>query len=338
MSSALIRSAILFTGMVAVVISGCSSDSNNPSGVASNDASGDFIDFGSSLITLDSVRPVDEAMGALLTALNENDAITALPVIDHQANAASIDESLRPTSVQLFGNPALGTPLMQHSQLVGLDLPQKIIAWENEDAEVKLAYNSVDYLQQRHSIEGDAAALEALTKIGNALNALATNASGSTDGNVDRAVQIPIDMCAADDPCHPGQGIDAVVSSQDMETTYAALVSAIENSEALRVFVELDHAANAQTVGMELNPTRLVIFGNPNAGTPLMQAEQSIGIDLPQKMLVFENEEGVVRIVWNDPLFLATRHGIEDQDERLAAISGVLEGLANEAAGIVVDE
>ena len=71
---------------------------------------------------------------------------------------------------------------------------------------------------------------------------------------------------------------------------------------------------------------------------PLMQAEQSIGIDLPQKMLVFENADGVVTIAWNDPLYVAARHGISGQDERLTAIAALLSDLASNAAGITAEE
>jgi uncharacterized protein (DUF302 family) len=330
MSSKFVKGAVLCTSLTAIIISGCSSDNDDPIASALSDAA----TANGGLIMLDSARPVDEAIGALQTALSSNDAITALPLIDHQANAASIEETLRPTAVQLFGNPALGTPLMQVNQLAGLDLPQKILAWENEDEEVKLAYNSADYLQQRHGIDGDEDASAALTTIGNALNALATTASGVVDDGTDE--QDP--PMAAASGINAGDGINTVISNRDMDSSYTALVSAIENAEALRLFAELDHADNAQTAGLELNPTRLVIFGNPNAGTPLMQSAQSVGIDLPQKMLVFENDEGDVTIAWNDPVYLAQRHGIEDQDERLMAISAALEGLANEAAGIAADE
>ncbi len=283
-------------------------------------------------LTMDSARPVGEAMGALRTALDSNEAITALPLIDHQANALGIGETLRPTSVQLFGNPALGTPLMKVNQLAGLDLPQKILAWEDEEGLTHLAYNSADYLEQRHSIEGDESAVSALETIGNALNSLTRNASGNTaDDSSEEMVPAPLTSVSA------GEGIVQVTSTRNMETTYSALVTAIQNNDALQLVAQLDHAANAQSIGQELDPTRLLIFGNPNAGTPLMQSGQTIGIDLPQKMLVFRKGDDVT-IAYNDPAYLAERHGITGQDDRLAAISGALAGLANDAAGIIPAE
>ncbi len=324
MSSALFKGAILCTSMATAFIAGCSSDDDDDTGTSTGTAIA--VD---GLVTIDSARPVSEAMGALLTALDSNDAITALPLIDHQANAAGIGETLRPTSVQLFGNPALGTPLMQVNQLAGLDLPQKILAWENEEGDTQLAYNSADYLQQRHDLNGDEAADAALQTIAGALDALSFNASGNTDNDSDVSASTTVSA---------GEGITIVTSTQDMDTTYSTLVGAIENAEPLILVRELDHAANAGTVELSLNPTRLLIFGNPNAGTPLMQAEQSIGIDLPQKMLVFEDDAGVVSIAYNDPFYLAARHGIEGEDARLTVISEALAGLANMAAGTAETE
>jgi uncharacterized protein (DUF302 family) len=78
---------------------------------------------------------------------------------------------------------------------------------------------------------------------------------------------------------------------------------------------------------MELPPTTLLIFGNPRLGTPLMQASRSVAIDLPQKMLVWE-DEGEVMVSYNDPQYLAARHGIEGKEEILETISNALENLA----------
>ncbi len=329
MSNALLKGAILSVTLLTTVISGCSSDDDD----MTDEVAGGSFSLVDGFISMDSALPVGEAMGALQTALGGNEAITALPLIDHQANATAIGETLRPTAVQLFGNPALGTPLMKVNQLAGLDLPQKILAWEDEEGVTHLGYNSADYLQQRHAIEGDESAVTALETIGNALSALATNASGNTtDESTDDADTTQTLTVSA------GEGIEQVISTRDMETTYSELVTAVQNSQALRLVAQLDHAANAANIGLELDPTRLLIFGNPNAGTPLMQSEQTIGIDLPQKMLVFQNAEGDVTIAYNDPVYLAARHGITDQDDRLIAIRGALAGLANNAAGIVPAE
>ena len=130
-----------------------------------------------------------------------------------------------------------------------------------------------------------------------------------------------------------GAGLIQVESADGVDATYGRLRGAIEANESLSVIAELDHQANAASVGLDLPPTRLILFGNPRAGTPLMQAQPTVGLDLPQKMLVFEDASGRTLVAYNDPTYLATRHGIRAQDERMRTIAAALAGLAAEAAG-----
>ena len=127
-------------------------------------------------------------------------------------------------------------------------------------------------------------------------------------------------------------GIVTVQSNNSVDKTYQNLKSAIEGNDALSVIAELDHSKNAASVDMELRPTRILMFGNPKLGTPLMQASQTTGLDLPQKMLVYEEGDGQVFIAYNDPEYLEERHDIEGQDEVLQKIAGALKNLAEGAA------
>lgn len=130
------------------------------------------------------------------------------------------------------------------------------------------------------------------------------------------------------DPLDRDDGLVTIESSHSVDETFNRLRTAIENSDALTVIATVDHAANAQNAGMQLPPTRLIIFGNPNLGTPLMQSSRTIGIDLPQKFLVWEDMGGQVFITYNDPAYLSRRHGIGGQDEILEQISTALRNLA----------
>jgi uncharacterized protein (DUF302 family) len=93
----------------------------------------------------------------------------------------------------------------------------------------------------------------------------------------------------------------------------------------------IDHAATAAEAGLALAPLTLLIFGNPQAGTPLMQTCPSLGIDLPLKLLVWE-AEGAVRIGYNDPAWLVGRHGGDADGPIPATMRNLLEALASEAA------
>jgi uncharacterized protein (DUF302 family) len=86
-------------------------------------------------------------------------------------------------------------------------------------------------------------------------------------------------------------------------------LEALVKERGLNVFARIDHAAGATKVGKTLRPTELLIFGNPQGGTPLMECAQTAGIDLPLKALVWQDEAGKVLLGYNDPDFLAKRHG-----------------------------
>ncbi len=98
------------------------------------------------------------------------------------------------------------------------------------------------------------------------------------------------------------------------------------------ILARIDHAAAAADVGMELRPTEVLIFGNPRAGTPLMQRAQTMGIDLPLKALVWRDEQGKTWLAYNDPQWLAKRHGADvGADRVLAAMTEALEAIAQAA-------
>jgi len=94
----------------------------------------------------------ENANTIIIDALNAVAPIGIVAEVVHSDNAASVGQTLNPTKVILFGNPALGTPLMQKNQLTGLDLPQKMLLFADENDALKVAYNDVSYLAQRHDV------------------------------------------------------------------------------------------------------------------------------------------------------------------------------------------
>lgn len=125
-------------------------------------------------------------------------------------------------------------------------------------------------------------------------------------------------------------GAIVVESAHSVADTQARLEQAIEENDLILVNV-IAHDENAAAADLELRPTRLVIFGNPAVGTQLMQATQSIALDLPQKMLIWEDEDGDVYLAYNDPAYLAERHDVSGLDELLGNISNALQNLAEAA-------
>lgn len=100
-------------------------------------------------------------------------------------------------------------------------------------------------------------------------------------------------------------------SQHSVKETLDRLEAALR-AGGVTVFARIDHAAGAASVGMALRPTEVTIFGNPRAGTPLMQAVQTIGLDLPLRVLAWEDASGDVWVTYNDPAWLAARHALGD--------------------------
>ena len=103
-------------------------------------------------------------------------------------------------------------------------------------------------------------------------------------------------------------------------------------AKGMTVFGHIDHAAGAAAVSLPLRPTDLLIFGNAKGGTPLMQALQTIGIDLPLKALVWQDAAGITWVSYNDPHWTAQRHGLDDATKAtIEAMSGALKAIAGKA-------
>jgi len=125
-------------------------------------------------------------------------------------------------------------------------------------------------------------------------------------------------------------GLITIASAHSVKDTIDRLEADVK-SRGLTVFARIDHAAGAQAVGMALRPTELLIFGNAKGGTPLMQAQQTIGIDLPLKALAFEDAAGKAWLAYNDPAWLTERHG-GTRSEVADRLAGVLATVSKAAA------
>jgi len=123
-------------------------------------------------------------------------------------------------------------------------------------------------------------------------------------------------------------GVIAVKSPRSAKETMNRFEE-LAKQKGLNVFARIDHAAGAAKIGKSLRPTEVLIFGNPQGGTPFMECAQSAGIDLPLKALVWEDASGQVWLGYNDPAFLAQRHGAP-QCPAVGGLSKALSSLVGE--------
>jgi uncharacterized protein (DUF302 family) len=129
-------------------------------------------------------------------------------------------------------------------------------------------------------------------------------------------------------------GLIAHPSSYGPKETMDRLIGAVEG-QGMSVFARIDHAAAAESAGLLLRPTEVLIFGSPRGGTLLMQVAQTSGIDLPLRALVWQNEAGETWLSYNDPTYLAERHHADDRaGPILATMTTALVKIAHEATGI----
>lgn len=125
-------------------------------------------------------------------------------------------------------------------------------------------------------------------------------------------------------------GLTTIKSSHVPKETMERLEAAVK-AKGLTVFARIDHAGGASAAGLSLRPTELLIFGNAKGGTPLMQAVQTIGIDLPLKALVWQDASDETWLSWNDPAWLAARHGLSGMESIAGKLTSLLEDLARTA-------
>jgi len=125
-------------------------------------------------------------------------------------------------------------------------------------------------------------------------------------------------------------GLVTVKSVHDVAQTADRLEKVLK-AKGMKVFARIDHAQGAAGAGLQLRPTELVIFGNPKVGTPLMNCSQSVAIDLPQKALIWQDADGQVWFSYNDPGYLAKRHGLTGCDAVLQKVATALSNFAKAA-------
>jgi uncharacterized protein (DUF302 family) len=125
------------------------------------------------------------------------------------------------------------------------------------------------------------------------------------------------------------QGLTSIASRLGPEETMKRLETELRG-HGMTVFARIDHAAGAAEAGMKLRPTKLLIFGNTSSGTPLMQSTQTIGIDLPLKMLVWEDALGETWLSYNEPNWIAQRHNLPNAEGLVSKMTAALRSIVRE--------
>jgi uncharacterized protein (DUF302 family) len=128
----------------------------------------------------------------------------------------------------------------------------------------------------------------------------------------------------------PAASLTTVISAASFDSTLARMERAI-TGRGLTIAARLDHAAAAQKAGLTLRPTTLVIAGNPAVGTPLMQTDQTMGVELPLRFLVWQGDDGRARVSYDPIRAIAARHTLAGRDELLARMTAAIDAIVKDA-------
>ena len=125
-------------------------------------------------------------------------------------------------------------------------------------------------------------------------------------------------------------GITRITSHHPVATTVERLESLLKE-KGVMIFARIDFSGDAGRAGLTMRPEQMLIFGNPKAGTPLMQSAPTAGLDLPVKALVWQDANGQTQVAWNDPQYVTRRHGLDPAlAANLAAVVPLIERAAAE--------
>ncbi len=270
----------------------------------------DVINFpDTALINVEKTTSFAQTVADLETAIEAN-GFNLVTTVDHAAAAQNAGLTLEPTTVMIFGNPMGGTQFMQQDQRTGIDLPLKVLVMQQGD-DVVVSYYNAETITDRYEIDD-------LDDLINNVNENLATITGSNN------------------PEEEGELLDAALflkteeTEREFDDVYSTVKSGIE-SRGFTVVQEVDHAAAAASVDLDLRPTKLIIFGNPEGGTQLMQAERQIAIDLPLKILVWEEADGDVNVSHYSTDFLARRYDIDGLDDLRDNVDDMLEEIVDEA-------
>ncbi|WP_152286382.1 DUF302 domain-containing protein [Flavicella marina] len=236
-------------------------------------------------VTEKSVTITQKVDNAVMNLQKSISAYKLVATLDHHRMAAAAGVYTPPAIATIFSDPKIEIPLVQQKQLVGLDLPFKILCYTEKDtANVSIAFTSVEFIQRRHNLE-PSLFKDYNNKIELVLNTYPEKLISTTDVS----------------QVNEGFGIVSIKSDFDFPTTINKLKETVMSQVDTKWFSEIDYKKEASDLGVNIRSNTLLLFGGPAPGGKAMMTSPKIGLDaFCQKLLVYEKENGDVWIAYND--------------------------------------
>ncbi len=254
-------------------------------------------------------KSVDEVYNVIKSAIESNENIKIIAEVNHSEAAKGVEIEIPQSRLIIFGNPKVGTKLMQQNQVVAIDLPMKMLVYD-DNGQTKVIYNSASVLMNRYEMS--------LPQIEEKINSLLDKISKS-DIDETKLQDLKLENVLLE--------LQTKKSSLSVDETSEKLEKLLLEKE-FKLISKVEHDKAAKGVGLELSPTRLFIFGKPQVGSKLMKLNATIGLDLPMKILIWENTNGKTQVSYFKGSFLANRHGVENE-ELTTKIDGVLDMISS---------
>ena len=247
-------------------------------------------------VTADRFERSDHLIAVIEGNVLESAQLEKIVTIDHSRLAAEVGSAMPPAKVLIFSNPVLESQILSLSPLAAIDLPLRVLAYESvTDNSTRIAFNSFDYIRSRYRLDDNPGLLSAFD------NTLSVALEGIEQSDI---------QPFKDNSMQP-DGIVTLDSPFNFEETVQRLVAAIDSQDDTVWFGRVDFQARGNDVGMELAPALLLLFGAPAPGARAMADAPTLGLDaFCQKLLIWEDDAGVVRVSFNDLLAIAERQGV----------------------------
>ena len=254
--------------------------------------------FASVLNSVKSQYDVNTTINAIVNAIESKKGFGVFNIVDHQKNAQNVGLEMNAMKVIIFGNPNGGTPLMNLDTRIAYDLPLRIMAFEDANNQTWVAYKEPLELYERYDVN----ASPIVANVSKLLKSLALINAGENDT-----------LILADEKVSDNPELVQMKSRYSVDETVTNLTELIGSKAGLGVFGVVDHLKNAQKVGLTQPSAKVIFFGNAKAGTPLMLQDAFIGYELPLKIMVFEDANSDVWMMYKNPHLYSRDFGITNE-------------------------
>lgn len=240
-------------------------------------------------------KSIDIIAQKIIDNLNKSPQLQLVEDIDHSKLAAKTDNHMPPARVIIFSNIELELRLLKENKLLGVDLPFKVLIYENASGTPKTIYNNFNYLTSRYGLEEKAELRKSHTQT---YKRVLTGVEESQS-------QFNNDSMQPD-------GLITINSLYDFDKTVSLVYKAINSQDDTITFGEVDYQQRASDIGITIMPSKMILFGAPAPGAEAMRDAVTLGLDaFCQKFLVWKDTHGKVHLSYNDLLAIAERQGVD---------------------------